>query len=80
MKRAILLGAAALILGACAQLDTSDPQHAWVDRTYRTGSNLPTKHSPAGDGVASMSREDVDRARDSSLSVPQTFKVPPGSH
>jgi len=80
MSKAILLGMAALVLGACAQVDTSDPDHAWVDRTYRTGSNLPTKHAPNGDGVSTMSKEDLDRARDSSLNVPQSFKLPGGSH
>ncbi|HXF77551.1 MAG TPA: hypothetical protein VN598_01700 [Usitatibacter sp.] len=79
MKRMMLLGMAALVLGACAQVDTSDPDHAWVERTYRTGSNLPSKHSPEADGVSAMSKEDMDRARDSSLNVPATFGKRPGS-
>lgn len=80
MERMVLLAMAALVLGACAQVDTSDKDHAWVDRTYRTGSNLPTKHAPNGDGVATVSKEDLDRARDSSLSVPQSFNLPGASH
>jgi len=80
MKKAMLLGMAALVLGACAQVDTADPNHAWVERTYRTGSNLPSKHAPNADGVATVSKEDMDRARDSSLSVPQSFNLPGASH
>jgi len=80
MKRMVLLAMAALVLGACAQVDTSDKDHAWVERTYRTGSNLPSKHAPNADGVATVSKEDMDRARDSSLSVPQSFNLPGASH
>lgn len=76
MNRIVLLGLAAAVLGACAQVDTSDADHAWVERTYRTGTNLPTKHSPAADGVATISKQDLDRARDSSLNVPQNFNLP----
>jgi len=78
MRKVLLLGIAATVLGACAQLDNSDPNQQWVDRTYRTGSNLPTKHAPNADGVSTMSKEDVDKARDSSQSVPQTFGKRPG--
>ena len=81
MKRAILLAVSGLVLGACAaQLDTAEQDQAWQERTYRTGSNIPAKHAPNQDGVATMSKEDMDRARDSSLSVPQSFKLPGGSH
>ena len=80
MKRMLLLGLAGVVLGACAEVNTADPDHAWVERTYRTGTNLPTKHSPAADGVATVSKEDLDRARDSSLNVPQSFNLPAGSH
>jgi len=80
MKRMVLLAMAAVVLGACAQVDTSDKDHAWVERTYRTGSNLPSKHAPNADGVATVSKEDMDRARDSSLSVPQSFNLPGASH
>ncbi|HEX4334130.1 MAG TPA: hypothetical protein VH040_18475 [Usitatibacter sp.] len=76
MKRMMLLGMAAVVLGACAQVDTSDPDHAWVERTYRTGSNLPSKHSAESDGVTSVSKEDMDKARDSSQSVPRGFNLP----
>jgi hypothetical protein len=79
MKKALLLGIAAAILGACAQVDTNDKDHQWVERTYRTGSNLPTKHSPAADGVTTTSAEDVDKMRNSSLNVPQSFNLPGGS-
>ena len=81
MKRTMLLGLAALVLGACAsEVNTADADHAWVERTYRTGTNLPTKHSPAADGVSTVSKADLDRTRDSSLSVPQSFNLPGGSH
>ena len=80
MKRMVLLAMAAVVLGACAQVDTSDKDHAWVERTYRTGSNLPTKHAPNADGVETVSKEDMDRARDSSLNVPRSFSLPGGSH
>lgn len=75
-KGMMLLGVAAVVLGACAQVDTSDKDHAWVERTYRTGSNLPTKHSPEGDGVQSISKDDMDRMRNSSSNVPQGFSLP----
>ena len=76
MMRMMLLGLAALVLGGCVEAQTADADHAWVDRTYRTGSNLPTKHAPNGDGVATMSKDDLDRARNSSLNVPQSFNLP----
>ena len=79
MKRMVLLAMAGVVLGACAQVDTSDPDHAWVERTYRTGSNLPSKHSPSGDGVATVSKDDLDRSRNSSLNVPQSFNLPGAS-
>lgn len=79
MKNTLLLALAAAILGACAQVDTNDKDHEWVERTYRTGSNIPSKHSPTADGVSTMSKEDMDRARDSSLNVPSSFGKRPGS-
>jgi hypothetical protein len=79
MKKALLLGIAAAVLGACAQVDTNDKDHQWVERTYRTGSNLPTKHSPVADGVTTTSGEDVEKMRNGSLNVPQSFNLPGGS-
>jgi hypothetical protein len=79
MTKTLLLALAATILSACVEVDSNDKDHEWVERTYRTGSNIPAKHSPEGDGVSTMSKEDLDRARDSSLNVPATFGKRPGS-
>jgi len=63
MKARMLVGVAALVLGACAQIDGSGTGKEWTERTYRTGSNIPSKNSPEAEGVGVMTRDDVDKWR-----------------
>jgi hypothetical protein len=66
MKARVLVSIAALALGACAQIDGGGDRKEWVDRTYRTGSNIPSKNSPEAEGVGVMTRDDVDKWRSQS--------------
>ena len=63
------LAAIALTLFAagCADVTTIDPEHEYVEKTYRTGSNIPTKSNPQADGVQTMSRDDYETWRNSSI-------------
>jgi hypothetical protein len=67
MKAKLLLCVITLLIAGCAQVDTNDKDHNWVDRTYRTGSNIPRKSSPEADGVAVMQGKDVQTWRDNAL-------------
>ena len=81
MKKALLLIAAGSILGACAQVDTGGKDHEYVEKTYRTGSNIPANSKQKSqDGVATASGEEVDNMRNSSLSTPKGFSPPGGGH
>jgi len=68
MKRVILLAVAAGFLAACADsaLDAARDKAEWQERTYRTGSNIPSKHSDMVDGVQTVNKDDVDRIRNGS--------------
>ncbi|HEY4999314.1 MAG TPA: hypothetical protein VII36_09230 [Usitatibacter sp.] len=78
MKRVLMLAVAASALASCAAGAGNDGPI--VEKEYRTGSNLAVKRSPAADGVSSMSKDDVDRTRDSSLSAGAQLPPPrPGS-
>ena len=83
MKSTFPLVLAALVLAACASEETSTTgSKGWVEREYRTGSNIATHRAPANDGVETMSKDDVDRVRNSSLN-PGVAIPPPrpgGSH
>lgn len=78
MKRFIFLAVAAGILGACAETDpkTANQDKEWQDRTYRTGSNIPSKHTSSEDGVSSASKDDVDRIRNGSSGATPTLPMP----
>ena len=81
MKKTLLLIAAGAILGACAQVDTTGKEHEFVEKTYRTGSNIPARSSApnaGSDAVSTATGQDVDNMRNSSLSVPKGFGAPPG--
>jgi hypothetical protein len=67
VKSPIVLAMLVLGLAACAEQETKTAGKGWVEPQYRTGSNIPTHRSSAADGVETMTKEDVDRARDSSF-------------
>jgi type IV pilus biogenesis protein CpaD/CtpE len=69
MKR-MLLTVATLALAGCAAQDVSTSNEVAVEKQYRTGSNLPVKRSPVGDGVRTISKEDLERTLDSRVMVP----------
>jgi type IV pilus biogenesis protein CpaD/CtpE len=65
MKKVLLLAAAVSALAGCAaQEGNTGPV---VEKQYRTGSNLAVRHAQPGDPVTTVSKEDLDRARDSSM-------------
>jgi hypothetical protein len=76
VKRMILAALAGLLLTSCAvqEATTGEPV---AEKQYRTGSNIPVKH-PNGDGVTTISKEEMDRSRDSSLTSPQMPMPRPG--
>lgn len=66
MKARLLVCVVALMGAGCAELD-HDGKDGWVDRTYRTGSNIPRKSSPQADGVAVVNKDEVDTWRSQNL-------------
>ena len=81
MKRFIFLAVAAGILSACVDADPKTAQDKdWQDRTYHTGSNIPSKHTASQDGVTSVSKDDMDRIRNgSSGNIPSVPAPMPGA-
>ncbi len=77
MKRLIFLAVAAAILSACVEADpkTADTKES-QDRTYRTGSNIPSRHTSAEDGVSTASKDDVDRIQHGSSGAPPSLPMP----
>ena len=72
--RALFVFAVAIAIAGCAADGGND--QAFVEKTYRTGSNIAVTRTPAGDGVTTVAPEDFERARDAAKRV-----VPPsGSH
>ena len=76
MKGVLLAAvAASLLAAACAAPESSTEgnkdKDQWVDRHYRTGSNLPVKgnSTPEGDGVTAVSGDDYRNAKDGSSSA-----------
>jgi hypothetical protein len=85
MTRRLMVIASLLVVAGCVDANPDlNGDHEYVERTYRTGSNIPTKSSPQADGIQVMNKDDVDRMR--IQSVPQGFCNPmmgcgtPGSH
>lgn len=80
MKRLLLLAVAAGLLAGCVESNVKDAENKeWQERTYRTGSNIPSKHSSSQDGVTSVSKDDMDRIRNgSSGSIPSMPAAPAG--
>ena len=82
MKGVLLCAVAATLLAACASTETTTAgkdKEGWVDRHYRTGSNLPVKggRTPEGDGVTAVSGDDYENAsRTSSAAAPPSMPMP----
>ena len=60
MTKRFVIGGLAFIVVGCAQVDTADKDREWVEKTYRTGSNIPARTTPQADGVQVMNKKDVD--------------------
>ena len=67
MKTRALAIALAFFAAGCADVTAMDPDKEIVEKTYRTGSNIPTKSSPQADGVQTMNRDDYETFRNSSV-------------
>ena len=80
MKRVLFAAATAAIVGGCAQQGVNTADGPYVEKEYRVGSNLPARKGGA-DPVTTISSEDLERARNSSLN-PGAAMPPPraGSH
>jgi hypothetical protein len=80
MKRVLFVVAAAAIVGGCAEQGVNAGE-GYVEKEYRVGSNLPARRSGTADGVTTISAEDLERARNSSLN-PGSAMPPPraGAH
>ncbi|HXF77476.1 MAG TPA: hypothetical protein VN598_01320 [Usitatibacter sp.] len=66
MKSRLVMCVLVSLAAGCAEL-SHDGTDGWVDRTYRTGSNLPRKSSAPADGVAVVEKEQVDTWRSQNL-------------
>lgn len=77
MKKELLLAAAAVAsaLAGCAASQEGNNLPV-AEKQYRTGSNIAVRHSSAADGVTTVSKEDLDRARDSSLDAGRGMPTP----
>jgi hypothetical protein len=77
MKRLIFLAVAACSLSACIDADPKLAQDKeWQDRTYHTGSNIPSKHTASQDGVTSVSKDDMDRIQHGSSGGAPSMPAP----
>jgi len=63
VKARLLVCTLTLLSAGCVELTHDGEKDGWVDRTYRTGSNIPRKSSPQADGVSVVNKEDVDTWR-----------------
>lgn len=78
MKKVLLLAVAAAVsaLAGCATTAGEGSDHPFVEKQYRTGSNIAARRSPEADGVTTVSKEDLDRARESSLDAGRGMPTP----
>lgn len=77
MKHLIILAVSAGLLSACVEADTKEAQNKdWVERTYRTGTNIPSKHTAAEDGVTAINKDDLDRQRNGSSGIAPSMPTP----
>ena len=65
--RVSLLAVATLALAGCATQQSANSDEPYVEREYRTGSNIAAKRTPYADGVKTMSQEEIDRLGDRNL-------------
>jgi hypothetical protein len=80
MKRVLFAVATAAIVGGCAQQGVNTADGPYVEKEYRVGSNLPARKG-GGEPVTSISAEDLERARNSSLNPGAAMPPPrPGAH
>jgi hypothetical protein len=77
MKKELLLAVAfaTSVLAGCAASQEGNNLPV-VEKQYRTGSNLAVRHSSAADGVTTVSKEDLDRARESSMDAGRSMPTP----
>lgn len=66
MKARLVVCVMTLMAAGCVELEHGD-KDGWVERTYRTGSNIPRKTSPWADGVAVVNKDEVDTWRSQNL-------------
>jgi hypothetical protein len=77
MKRVIFLAVVAGLLGACVESNIKEAQtKEWQERTYRTGTNIPSKHTATEDGVTSVDKDDMDRIRNGSSGAAPSMPAP----
>ena len=74
IKQLIVIGSLLVVSGCIDAPADKFGDHEYVERVYRTGSNIPTKTSPQADNVQVMNKDDVDRMR--IQAVPQGFCNP----
>ncbi len=67
MKTQLAAIALTLFAAGCADVTAIDPDKEYVEKTYRTGSNIPTKSNPQADGVQTMNKDDYEYWRNSSV-------------
>jgi uncharacterized lipoprotein YajG len=59
---------ASFLVAGCATDPATATNEQRTEPVYRTGSNIAVKNrDPSADGVVTMSREDIERARTSSM-------------
>ena len=58
---------AALALEGCAAVPAGTDNEPYVEREYRTGSDIAAKRTPYADGVKTMSRDDIERLGDTRI-------------
>ena len=77
MKKELLLAVAfaASVLAGCAASQEGNNLPV-VEKQYRTGSNLAVRHSSTADGVTTVSKEDLERARESSMDAGRSMPMP----
>ncbi|HEX7560332.1 MAG TPA: hypothetical protein VF386_14115 [Usitatibacter sp.] len=78
MKRVLFAVATAAIVAGCATQDANQAEGGYVEKEYRVGSNLPSRHTSTAEGVTTISAEDLERARNSSLNPGAAMPPPRG--
>ena len=69
-------------VAGCATDGAGDADRVFVEKPYRTGSNIPVSRTHAGDEARTASGEDLERARDGSANpgLHQLPSAPAGAH